>query len=320
MPAERRPISRVRRTDRPGLRVFSAGELIEALQSRGGRRFPLHADRPFGEFPPTWRAWFLSMRERAGAVVGAPMAEIVALLAARPPAARPKASPPLTRLQAWRHLLRQQWERAPGDQRRTRRFAVMFSALLHIVFAGLLFWIGMVQLGDAPPRAAQEGEATIIEFIGEGTPSPDTGGAPATGEDAATPAAASAASPASATTAADAPAVAAATSPAAATPPDATPAPPGETAPPPAVEQPLVVTQTPKPDSDFTLPPPTPPVLSPTIPQLQPQVPKVAARPTDVETFEARTPVPVPDRPVPVLAAQPTVPRLRTQEIGRAHV
>jgi hypothetical protein len=296
--------------------VFSAGELIEALQSRGGRRFPLHADRPFGEFPPTWRTWFLSMRERAGAVVGAPMAEIVALLAARPPAPRPKASPPLTRSQAWRHLMRQQWERAPGDQRWTRRFAAVFSALLHIVFAGLLFWIGMIQLGDAPPEVAKEGEATLIEFIGEGTPSTDTGGAPATGEQAAAPAAASAASAsAPETNTEDTPAVAAATPPVAAAPSETAPAPPGEAAPPPAAEQPLTVTHTPTPDSDFTLPPPTPPVLSPTLPQLQPQVPKVAARPTDVETFEARTPVPVPDRPVPVLAVQPTVPRLRTRVV-----
>lgn len=294
--------------------MFSAGELIEALQSRGGRRFPLHADRPFGEFPPTWRAWFLSMRERAGAVVGAPMTEIVALLAARPPAPAPRATPPLTRAQAWRHLLRQQWERAPRDQRRTRRFAAVFSALLHIVFVGLLFWIGMVQLGDAPPEAAQEGEATIIEFIGEGTPSPDTGGAPASGEQPA-PAAAAAASSSAAATAENAPAVAASAPPADATPPEAAPAPPGDTAPPAAVEQPLTVTQTPQPDSDFTLPPPTPPVLSPTLPQLQPQVPKVAARPTDVETFEARTPVQALDRPVPALTVQPTVPRLRTQVV-----
>jgi hypothetical protein len=295
--------------------VFSAGELIEALQSRRGRRFPLHADRPFGEFPPTWRTWFLSMRERAGAVVGAPMAEIVALLAARPPAPRPKASPPLTRLQAWRHLLRQQWERAPRDQRRTRRFAAVVSALLHMVFAVLLLWIGMVQLGDAPPEAAQEGEATIIEFIGEGTPSPDTGGAPATGEQPTAPAAAAAASSAAATTAAAASAVAASTPPAAATPPEATPVPPGDTAPAPAVEQPLTVTQTPEPDSDFTLPPPTPPVLTPSVPQLQPKVPTVAARPTEVETFEARTPVQALDRPVPALTVQPTVPRLRTQVV-----
>ncbi|MGN6153538.1 MAG: hypothetical protein ACTHOH_16265 [Lysobacteraceae bacterium] len=294
--------------------MFSAGELIEALQSRRGRRFPLHADRPFGEFPPTWRTWLLSMQQRTGAIVGAPMSEIVALLAARPQSPPPRATPPLTRLQAWRHLLRQQWERAPRDQRRTRRFAAVFSALLHMVFAVLLLWIGMVQLGDAPPEAAQEGEATIIEFVGEGTPSPDTGGAPATGEQPA--AAAAAAAPASAAaTAESAATVAAATPPDAATPPEAASAPPGDTAPAPAVEQPLTVTQTPEPDSDFTLPPPTPPVLAPSVPQLQPQVPKVATQASEVETFEARTPVQALDRPVPALAVQPIVPRLRTQVV-----
>ncbi len=287
--------------------MFSAAELIEILQQRHRRRFPLHADRPFGGFPPTWRAWFLSMGSTPGALVGAPSGDYVVAFAARPLRAPPKAPPPIDRWRAYARLARQQWESAPRDQRGIRRFAAVFSALLHLVFGVLLLWLGLVAVGDAPPEARQAGEATLVEYIGLGTPI-ETGGAPAPGDIDAPAAAAAAAAP---DRVADAAPPAAATSPPSPPPPavaeDAAAQPVAAAAP-----QPLVVTETAQPDSDFSLP--TPVQRDPTQPRLQVRVPEVAAQAAEIETFEAKTPIQAVDRPTPRIAA-PRVPTLRTDVV-----
>lgn len=272
----------------------------------------MHADRPFGGFPPTWRAWFMAMGERAGKVAGAPVADYLAVFLARPLRPRPKAAPPLDRWRAFARLARQQWEPAPRDQRGLRRFAAAFSGLLHLVFGVLLLWLGFVQLGDAPPEARQAGESTLIEYVGEGTPA-ETGGAPAAGDRDAPASAAASASTSTPAAAASAPSMppttptrqAEATS-SQPTPPEQTPSPPTDAAAP----QPLVVTETPTTDIDFTLPAPVP--MDPTIPRLALRVPEVAAQATEVETFKAATAVPNIQRATPRPAA-PTVPALRTE-------
>ncbi|GAA4800894.1 hypothetical protein [Lysobacter hankyongensis] len=300
--------------------MFSAADLIEILQVRHRRRFPVHADRPFGGFPPTWRAWFMAMGERVGTVAGAPVADYLDVFLARPLRPRPKAAPPLDRWRAFARLARQQWEPAPRDQRGLRRFAAAFSGLLHLVFGVLLLWLGFVQLGDAPPEAQQAGESILIEYIGDGTPA-ETGGAPAAGE---SDAPASAAASASTSTPVAAAAASAPYVPP--TPPDvrqadttpSQPAPsqpmPPEEAPSPPVDaaapQPLAVTETPTTDIDFTLPAPVP--IDPTIPRPALRVPEVAAQATEVETFKATTAVPNVQRPTP-RPAMPTVPVLRTE-------
>jgi hypothetical protein len=286
--------------------VFSAADLIDALQQRFRRRFPLHADRPFGAFPPTWRAWFLSIHERIGAVVGAPVEDFIAVFAARPLRQPPKATPPLGRWQGLIRIWRQQWDPVPRDQRGTRRFAAVFSAILHLVFAVLLLLVGLVPIGDAPPEARPEGEALLAEYIGIGTPE-DTGGAPAEGAAEAVAAAVAQASPAASADGRDAAAVApqpAAAAAASEQPP--APAEPAEAAAP----QPLVVTQTPTPDIDFTLPAPVPRDAS--VPEFQLKVPEIAAQPTDIQTFEPRTQVRTVEAQVPQVRA-PTVPTLRTE-------
>lgn len=274
----------------------------------------MHADRPFGGFPPTWRAWFMAMGERVGRVAGAPVEDYLAVFLARPLRPRPKAAPPLDRWRAFARLARQQWEPAPRDQRGLRRFAAAFSGLLHLVFGVLLLWLGFVQLGDAPPEARQAGESTLIEYVGEGTPA-ETGGAPAAGDrDAPASAAASASTSAPAAAAASATSVPptptdvrqAETSASQPKPPEQTPSPPTDAAAP----QLLAVTETPTTDIDFTLPAPVP--MDPTIPRLALRVPEVAAQATEVETFKPATAVPNIQRPTPRPAA-PTVPALRTE-------
>ncbi len=288
--------------------MFSAADLIDALQQRHRRRFPLHADRPFGAFPPTWRAWFLSIHERIGAVIGAPAEDFIALLMARPLRSPPKATPPLGRWQGLVRIWRQQWGPAPRDQRGARRFAAVFSAVLHLVFAVLLLMVGLVPIGDAPPEARAEGEALLAEYIGIGTPE-DTGGAPAEGEVEAPAAAAAQASPAASADGRDAAAVApqAAAAAAASEQPPAPAQPAEATAP-----QPLAVTETPAPDIDFTLPAPVP--REATVPQFQLKVPEIAAQPSQIEAFEPRTQVRTVEPRVPQIRA-PTVPTLRTEVV-----
>ena len=293
--------------------MFTAAELVEVLQLRHRRRFPLHPDRPFGAFPPTWRAWFLSIAERPGAVVGAPAQELVAIFAARPLRTPPRALPALSRKAAYARLARQQWEPAPRDQRGARRIAVVFSALLHLVFMVALLWLGLVPIGDAPPDEAQAGDAMLVEYIGLGTPA-ETGGAPAPGEVEAPASSSSAAAAAPATAARPADeAPPAATAEAAASPPPPAASTPEEAPTQPveaAAPQPLAVTETRQTDIDFTLPAPVP--RDPTVPQLQLRVPEIAAPTMTIETFEAKTPVTSIDRPMPRLAA-PNVPALRTE-------
>ena len=305
MPVERRPTSRVRRTDRVSPGVFTAGELIEILQVRYRRRFPVHADRPFGAFPPTWRAWFLSIQERLGAVTGAPVADYLDILLQRPERAPPRASLELSRLRAYASLGRQQWEPAPRDQRWMRGIAGLVSGLLHVVFMLMLLWLGFVAIGDAPPQAGQAGETVLIEYIGTGTPA-EQGGTAAPGEVDA-PAASAAPAPAQTSptqTAAAAPQPSASAStqpPASEQPPQ--PAEAGST-------QPLVVTETARTDIDFTLPAPVP--RDPNLPQFQVTVPQVSPSVVEIETFEPRPTVRALERPA-LRVPTPTVPALRTE-------
>jgi hypothetical protein len=285
--------------------VFSAAELIEVLHARFRRRFPLQADRPLGGFPPTWRVWLLSLQEQRGTVTGAPVGEYISAFAGRPLRPLPKASAELSRLRAFASLMRQQWEPAPRDQRGIRRFAALFSGLLHLVFAVMLLWLGFVAIGDAPPQTRQAGDAVQVEFIGTGTPV-EVGGAQAPGQVDA-PASGGAAAPAQAS------AAAVPTPP----PPLSQPSVPDTASdtPPQTVEVPpaqsLVVTETTQPDIDFTLPAPVPRELA--LPQMRTTTPELASEVVEVEkTFEPRSSVRVLEQPTPRLPT-PTAPALRTE-------
>jgi len=282
--------------------VFSAAELIEILRARDGRRWPLHADRPFGTFPPTWRAWFLAMNERPGTVKGASLADYLSLLLARVPGDPPGASVELGRWKAFASLARQQWEPAPQDQRGIRRIAVLSSGVLHLLFALMLLWVGYVAIGDAPPEAREAGESLLVEYIGTGTPA-ENGGAPAPGETDAPTAAMAGAS--AQTAAASAPPTASSSAPQQESSNDQPPQPAQAVS-----AQSLVVTETNRPDIDFTLPAPVPRDLS--LPQLQMTAQELTAEVVKVETFEPRPSVRVLERPAPQ-SPTPTVPTLRTE-------
>lgn len=290
--------------------MFSAADLIEALSARFRRRFPLLAERAFGEFPPTWRAWFLAIAERPGTVTGVPAGDYVAILSSRPLRQPPRASAELGRWPAYRHLLRQQWGPAPADQRRARRIAAGFSALLHLFFAALLLWVGFVRVGDAPPDIAQAGEAIQVEFIGDGTPA-DEGGAPAPGQ-ADAPASAGAGQPAAAGGGQQAASAPPPPPFVAAAPPDADtlsqPSPPAEA----ASAQPLTVTETNAPEPEFTLPQTA--VREIALPSLRPQTPDLSTRMIEVETVVPSVATPALQAPTP-RPVTPTVPTLRTQVV-----
>ncbi len=281
--------------------MFSAAELIETLQARDRRRMPLHADRPFGTFPPTWRAWFVAMGERSGAVTGARVADYLAVFLSRVPGSPPGASAELGRWKAFASLARQQWGPPPRDQRSVRRIAAVSTALLHLFFAVMLLWVGLVAIGDAPPEARESGEAVRIEYVGVGTPA-ETGGAPSPGEtDAPAGAAAVASAPAPTATAPTATSASAQQ----ASSNDQLPQPVQAIS-----AQSLAVTETTRPDIDFTLPAPVP--RDPSLPQLQIATPELTTEIAKVETFEPRPAVRALEPPTPS-PPTPTVPKLRTE-------
>ena len=158
--------------------MYTAAELLAAVEARYRRRFPLHADRAFGEFPPTWRLWFLALRERTDAVTGAPAADWVNLFAQRPLRAPPKALPPLGRVPALRALLRARWEPAPREERGLRALAAAVSGCAHVLLLFLFFWVALVRMDPATPAAQEAGDVTLVEFIGEGTPETSGDAAP----------------------------------------------------------------------------------------------------------------------------------------------
>lgn len=158
--------------------MFSAADLIHALQRRLQLIAP-HLRRPPGEFPPGWQAWFDSMRERVGAVRGATSDAIIAVFLQRPLATRPLRMAELTRWQAFRTLLRQDWHETSPDRadRRTHWFALVFTVLWHVFFSAMLLYLMYLRFMalSAPPPQGEE--VTMVEYVGRGTPEEPGGGA-----------------------------------------------------------------------------------------------------------------------------------------------
>jgi len=117
------------------------------------------------------------MRQRPGAVTGAPAEALVSVLAGRPVAGPARSTPELTRWQAFVALWRQQWNPAEPEDRGVRWLAGSISALCHLLLAAILLWLMYVSLFDAA-HAPPKGEELVvqIEYIGEGTPEQAGGG------------------------------------------------------------------------------------------------------------------------------------------------
>lgn len=285
--------------------MFTSAELIEALRRRARRS--LRPETLPGEFPPGWRAWFAAMRERMGTITGASAEAIIAILVQRELRQAPRRSAELNPWQAFATLWRQQWRPAGPEDRIQRIAAFTIAVLLQLVFAILVLWLAYARYGGEPLPPGED--VVQVEFIGEGTPQEQGGGAPSgpRPQPEAAAAASSAAQPARQATAPvpvqPAP-VAAAASTAEPAPAQSQPPAPAEAA------QPLQATEVVEPDIPFVVPPPQPRTV--VVPQAQVDVPQLQARP---ETLPSPAP-PLPAaiaRTVRVQAAQVQVPGLEQQ-------
>lgn len=154
--------------------MFTAAELIEALRRRTLRS--LRPERPAGEFPPGWRAWFAALREQAGLIRGATADAIIAIFLAREPRPAPRAVAALSDWQAFTTLWRQEWEPGGAESRAQRIAALAITLVVELFLAIFLIWLAYARWGGAPPSPGEE--VIQVEFIGEGTPRELGGGAP----------------------------------------------------------------------------------------------------------------------------------------------
>lgn len=327
--------------------VTSVTELINLLASR--RQTSILHDRRTG-MPYSWSNW-LRTRVSKGLSAFAD-ADAAGVMAARPQRPREAVATPLP---LWRIIVLLFWnggEPPPRDQRGLRWFAGFFSAGLHVLFALLLLWVALVR-SNVPEQNAEDGERVQVEFVGRGTPDEEGGGAPQAAEAAGAQAAAAAQSESgaaavepSAPAARESPAAPAAsaaqgsaTSAAEADfEPEWMPIDASKPVPQPPSEQPLQVTETNRPTSEFVVPPAT--VTAPALRSSQAQVrertietavdrpqPTQALRqPADV-AVQLRSPqVQVRERQIEVATQQPiavtqphvreTQVRIRTPEFG----
>ena len=135
--------------------MYSSRDLIDALLARGRRRLGLReraAQRQPGEFPPGWRDWFASMRERVGAVTGATAEAIVAIFLGRELSAPAAASAGLNRWQAFTALWRQEWHVSDREPAHERIAAITITLLTHLLLAVLILLAAYVRVvGPAAP-------------------------------------------------------------------------------------------------------------------------------------------------------------------------
>ena len=257
--------------------VTSVTELINLLASR--RQTSILHDRRTG-MPYSWSNWLRTRVSKGlSAFVDADAAEA---MAARPPRPREAAATPLP---LWQHIVLLFWnggEPPPRDQRGLRWFAGFFSAGLHVLFALLLLWVALVR-SNVPEQSAEEGERVQVEYVGRGTPDEEGGDAPQAAEAAGAQAEVAAQSGAAAEPSAPATRESVEAPPASAAQATASVAEPTHEPesmqvdaskpvpePPVASEQPLQVTETSRPTSEFVVPPAT--VKAPALRSSQAQV------------------------------------------------
>jgi hypothetical protein len=278
--------------------VFSSAELIEALRKRA--RKSLRPERPPGEFPPGWQAWFASIGERLGKITGATSDAIVAIFLQRELTSPPRRVGELNRWQAFATLWRQQWQPPAQEDRAARIAAYAITFILHVLLLLILLWLASVRIvGTSAPQGE---EVVQVEYIGTGTPE-DNGGGPPSGEPEQPAAAASAAASPAPASASASPATAAVE-----TPPSPATREPVQ-APPPAAAQPLQVTEVRVPDAPFVLTPPNPQVVD--IPRPVLETPELQSPTQVVDIVETQPAVQAIQPQLPQVAI--TVPQLQQQ-------
>ncbi|MGV8932154.1 MAG: hypothetical protein ACOH1R_08645 [Luteimonas sp.] len=290
--------------------TFTSVELIEALRRR--TRKSLRPEQAADGFPPGWVAWFSAMRERVGAVTGASADAIIAIFLAREPKLPPRAGPELNGWQSFTTLWRQQWQPASADERGLRIVGSVVTLLVHLLLAIFLVYVAYVRFMGIPQPAPEGEEVIQVEYIGDGTPDEEGGGAPQAELNLqVVPEAASAkatASPAPVQQVAQQPPTPQA-APASST--EAATTPPAQSTPAPPVDQPLQVTEKAAPDAIFTLPP----VRMVEIPALKMDTPDLGAPAPAIKVADVPSPKPrvtLPDI-APRAIATPQLKRLPTE-------
>ncbi|MGY0504523.1 hypothetical protein [Luteimonas sp. e5] len=244
--------------------------------------------------PESWRAW-LAAHAVPDAATLRKRNELVAILAARPPAPLPPIPDELGRWARWRGLLDQGWDPASRTPPRLHRIGMAVSLLVNALFALLLFATLYLRLGGGET----ETETVRIRITGFGIPDQPGGGEEARDGER-EPGAAAEAAPARS---APAQAALAASTAAAATAQATTSPTPPEPTPPVEQPQPLQVTEVPAPTgAEFVLPP-----------QRELAAPESAAMPVRERALpDARElPMPLPEvreLAVPAPASQPLRP------------
>ena len=285
--------------------MFTSAELVEALRRR--LRRSIRPERPAGEFPPGWQAWFDGLKAKTGRVTGATTDAVLAIFIAREPV-YPQGYERLNRWQAFTRLWRSDWRETGRDDRGARIAAMVLTLLFHVLWVASLMWLMFMRfVGYVPEEDPGRGEESVVqvEFIGKGTPEDDAGGAPP--EVAETIEAPASQPQAAQPSPPDVAAIPPLPDPANAPPQPSPPQPPQP------AEQPLQVTETPVPDSDFVLSAPR--IAQTPAPRIV--APDVAVPQTEIRVVELPSPPPVlrplPQREVTV----PEVPRPQAEAIVR---
>ncbi len=188
-----------------------------------------------------WGLWMRGLTERLGTIRSDAADAVIQAMLLRPARPALPAAPALGRWQAFRSLFYQDWGPPLREERGLRWLAGATSVLLHLFFLLLLLYVAMMRL---PPPVDSQGDGSRIqvEFVGAETPEEEGGGASEVEPGAAAPV----------EEAADQPSTSEPAYSVAALPQRETPAPA-----PPVAQQPLQVTETEAPTTDFVLPPAT---------------------------------------------------------------
>ena len=289
--------------------MFSSGDLVEATLRLMRRGRSIRPPRPAGEFPPGWDAWF---GDTAAASSPTPLAvePLVSAMLTREPV-YPKGYPRFGRFGAFIRLWRQDWREGAVPDRRTRRLSMGASVLLHLLWLQLMILLTVASFpGEEEDQRLGE-TVTQIEFIGQGTPQEEGGGAQLAEQP--EPAVAASESPAPASAA---PASAARVPPAPPPPAQVEPQPAQDQVPAPVAQQPLEVSEPVQPEPEFVLVEPRIDALpAPALP-----TPRLEAPTPEIQVVEVPVVTPPPQiRPLPVREIPvPDVDQPRVEVVERA--